>query len=77
MPTPTEILSTALNSLPDGPGKKPQSAEPRWLPAVRVILSSVYRIGVAGGGLALVCVGVSPWFLLLLLPILLLGPDSK
>lgn len=80
MPDPAEILSKALNSLPDGPSKTPeapQPQEPRWLPSLRVILSGVYRIGVAGGGLALIWAGGSPWLLLLVIPILLLGPAAK
>jgi hypothetical protein len=81
-PNLENVLANALNALPDGGAKKDESvinlhADPRWLPALRVVLAGVYRIGVAGGGIALVYVGGSPWLLLLVLPFLAFGPSAK
>jgi hypothetical protein len=50
---------------------------PNWVLAVRIILAWLYRALVAGGAIALVWNGLTPWVLFAVLPILVLGPRSR
>lgn len=40
----------------------------------RVVFVGVYQLGTVAGGLAIVWHGSSPWLLVLLVPLLILGP---
>jgi hypothetical protein len=50
---------------------------PKWAEITALLLAAIYRLGVAGGAIALAWSLRSPWALFAALPLLFLSPKTK